>query len=188
MVENFERVRHHLGRSANRQKKYYDKRAQLRQFEPGDWVLRLNPAETSKSKLNFPYMGPYLVLNRVGEVSYQIQRSPQGKKLVVHVDHLKLFDSEDVPISWLRTPASGCASNLQLDHLEPDQQHDTLTRDGQSLLGESSGNQSPPDGSTGREMIPQNDPGSSTLTPCPPRRSRRRRKLPSRLKECVLNQ
>ena len=38
-------------------------------------------------------------------------------------------------------------------------------RDDQSLLRESSSDQSPEDGTTGTQMIPQNDTGSSTLTP-----------------------
>nr|KAG5693009.1 hypothetical protein BaRGS_005633 [Batillaria attramentaria] len=56
--ENFERVRDCLERSAQRQKRNYDKGAVQRHFAVGDWVLRFYPPNLSKSKLNPKYIGP----------------------------------------------------------------------------------------------------------------------------------
>ncbi len=178
LIESFERVRHHLGQAANRQKNYYDKRAQIREFGPGDWVLRMNPAAIARSKLNFPFTGPYLVTSQVGEVNYEIQRAPQSKKFVVHVDHLKTFEGDEVPVSWLKTGHNNEQSNKSYSN-------ESTEVDGQSHLPESSLDQSSQEGTTGRDMIVQSDPAPSP-SPSPPRRSQRR-KLPSRLKECELN-
>ena len=40
MEQNFETARENLKASAVKQKSYYDKRAELRKFEPGNWVVR----------------------------------------------------------------------------------------------------------------------------------------------------
>nr|KAG5703226.1 hypothetical protein BaRGS_034137 [Batillaria attramentaria] len=99
--ENFERVRDCLERSAQRQKRNYDKGAVQRHFAVGDWVLRFYPPNLSKSKLNPKYIGPYLVTAKLSEVTYRVQRSRHSNPLVLHADHLKRFHSESLPASWL---------------------------------------------------------------------------------------
>lgn len=101
MEANFNKVREELQTAAIRQKRYYDKRAQTRRFKVGDWVWRFYPPHLTRSKLNSPYMGPYLVTERVGEVSYKIQQTPKSKPVVVHVDDLKQFEGESVQPNWL---------------------------------------------------------------------------------------
>ena len=101
MEENFARVRAELQAASVRQKKNYDKRAQTRTFTPGEWVLRFYPPNVTRSKLNFPYRGPYLVLKKVTEVNYQIQESPRSITLTVHVDDLKKYHGQPSQPSWL---------------------------------------------------------------------------------------
>ena len=103
MKENFEFIRENLGVAATRQKHYYDKRAVPRSFKVGSWVLRFYPPNVNKSKLNSPWVGPYLILKQLGEVDYVIQRSEDAEPLVVHVDHLKQYLSDPPPTSWLPT-------------------------------------------------------------------------------------
>ncbi len=112
MCEGFEHVRLNLGRAAERQKRYYDRRAVTQTYSPGEWVLRLYPPGTSRSKLNYHYIGPYLVIRKTGEVTYEIQLSPQAPTVVVHVDHLKPYEGDDVPPSWLPDAPHGA-------HCEP---------------------------------------------------------------------
>ena len=97
----FEEVRTHLSVSASRQKNYYDKRSKPRSFKQGDWVLRFYPPGLSRSKLNPQYIGPYLVVKQLGEVTYQIQEGPQKQPVAIHVDHLKRYESDNPPDSWL---------------------------------------------------------------------------------------
>ena len=101
MEDHFIRVREELNTAAVRQKKYYDQRAQMRQFQKGDWVLRFYPPNIVRSKLNFPYKGPYLVVGKSTEVTYQLQEKPQGPIFTVHVDDLKLFHGQPKEKSWL---------------------------------------------------------------------------------------
>ena len=101
MAENYDFVRNRLGKAANRQKTLYDQKAKQRNFEPGSWVLRLYPP-LERDKLNPKYTGPYLVLEKTGEVTYRIQRSETSQPVVVHIDQLKqyIYDGEP-PASWL---------------------------------------------------------------------------------------
>ena len=89
LEENFERARIHLRANAEGQKKYYDERAKDRDFTVGQQVLCFYKPNL-RNKLNPPYIGPYTVLEKMGEVTYKI--APQkGKPVVVHVDHLKSY-------------------------------------------------------------------------------------------------
>ena len=101
MTENFEHVRRRLKHSASMQKKQYDKRAQLRTFHVGDWVLHLYPPHITKNKLSYHYTGPYLVIQRIGEVNYLIQKSKTASPLTVHVNDLKHYTGENTPEKWV---------------------------------------------------------------------------------------
>ena len=70
------------------QKKYYDRYARDRSFEPRDQVLLLLP--TSPQKLEAAWQGPFRVLPKVGPVDYEIELEGRRKKRrVVHVNMLK---------------------------------------------------------------------------------------------------
>ena len=99
---SFRFARQHLQKAAERQKKNYDKSAGQRQFERGQWVLRFYPPNLNKNKLNSRYVGPYLVLGRTSEVTYKIQSSEDATPVIVHADHLKLFYTDQPPVSWIR--------------------------------------------------------------------------------------
>jgi hypothetical protein len=100
MAKNYAKVREHMGRAAERQRRVYNKSAVLRVFQRGDWVLRFFPPR-ARNKLSAKYVGPYLVLERLGEVSYKVQRSRDSTPMVVHVDQLKAYRSSHPPRSWL---------------------------------------------------------------------------------------
>ena len=54
----------------------------------------------SRSKLRLGWTGPCLVKWKISEVLYQIQKDPDSRKLVVHVDNLKPYSGENIPGSW----------------------------------------------------------------------------------------
>ena len=99
-----------MGKAAQRQKKYYDLRAVERSFIPGDWVLHYYPTERSRNKLNSPNIGPYLVLKKLDEVTYLVQRSPTAEPISVHVDDLRKYLGV-TPTSWLQ-PVADCTPTL----------------------------------------------------------------------------
>ncbi|KAK7485181.1 hypothetical protein BaRGS_00023591 [Batillaria attramentaria] len=160
--ENFERVRDCLERSAQRQKRNYDKGAVQRHFAVGDWVLRFYPPNLNKSKLNPKYIGPYLVTAKLSEVTYRVQRSRHSNPLVLHADHLKRFHSESLPASWL-PKVDKIADNTR------DQANQTCFGDG--------------DTDTETSEDEATSPGLDTALPLPvdlPRRSSRIRRPPAR--------
>ena len=100
LQDSFDRVRDNLKVAAQRQKKVYDGRAKDHEFSEGEWVLRFYTPNTHH-KLASPYVGPYLVIKRLGPVTYLIQRDAQSKPIAVHADHLKCFNSTAPPTNWL---------------------------------------------------------------------------------------
>ena len=102
MQDNYELARKNLRTAAERQKKYCDERTKGREFQEGDWVLRFYPPKL-RNKLNSPYIGPYKVLRKLGEVTYLLQLKPSYHPVAIHVDHLKLFRTEDTPVAWRTT-------------------------------------------------------------------------------------
>ena len=85
-----ELVQENLGKAQGRQKTWYDKKARVREFEPGDPVLVLLP--TASSKLLAQWQGPYQVVRRMGKVNYLIDMHDRRKrKRVFHVNMLRAF-------------------------------------------------------------------------------------------------
>ena len=77
------------------QKRWYDRNARSRKFEPGDQVLVLSP--TSTSKLLAQWQGPYEVVKPIGEVDYLINmHDRRNKRRLFHVNMLKQFHSPAV--------------------------------------------------------------------------------------------
>ena len=101
MEESYQFARDNLQRAATWQNKNYDKKATERKFEKGDWVLRLCPPNLTRDELNAGYVGPYLVLDRTSKVNYKIQSGLKADQVVVHVDHLKRFHTEEPLKSWV---------------------------------------------------------------------------------------
>ena len=96
----FEFVQRSLRASAERQKRLYDQKGGLPSFEVGDSVWRYNHPG-SKLKFGKKWEGPYLVTSRVNTLCYCIQKSKNSRSIVVHVDHLKLYEGPKPVASWL---------------------------------------------------------------------------------------
>lgn len=95
-------VQKSLQNSALKQKKYYDRGLKPRSFNVGDFVWRWYPPKVAES-LAAGWIGPYKILKKITSITYQIQRSPESKPIVVHVDHLKPFEGIQVPSVWSET-------------------------------------------------------------------------------------
>jgi hypothetical protein len=89
-------VRESLKVAQNRQKSYADKRRDL-SFEVGDFLyLNVSPMRGTrrfkvKGKLAPRYVGPFKIVDRRGEVAYQLELPPQLSDVhdVFHVPQLK---------------------------------------------------------------------------------------------------
>ena len=99
MTSAFEGARESLKKSAVRQKNLYDKNAQEREFKAGDWVWVYHP-QKNKEKFGRGWLGPFLIVKKVGPVNYQVQQSPNSRLRVIHVDYVKEYNGE-TPDNWL---------------------------------------------------------------------------------------
>jgi hypothetical protein len=104
-------LKENLQTAQNRQKMSVDKHRIERSFEVGDLVfLRLQPYRQSSlkksgaEKLKPKFYGPYRIMRRVGEVSYEL-KLPEGSKIhnMFHISFLKkalgqfINTSEELP-------------------------------------------------------------------------------------------
>ena len=93
MADAYEDVRVQLGRSAERQKQYYDFSAKPREFKAGDLVWLYSPRafQNRTPKWSRCYSGPWEVVRRVNAVNYAVRRSPRSAVVMVHVNKLKAY-------------------------------------------------------------------------------------------------
>ena len=88
-----ENARDQLREASNRQKRYYDQRAHTEDYQRGDavWLLNKSKKKGLSPKLQVKWLGPYLVLRKVSDFVYEIQRSSRCHKQTVCHDRLKAF-------------------------------------------------------------------------------------------------
>jgi hypothetical protein len=90
-------IRENLQVAQSRQKSYTDHRRRELRFEVGDFVyLKVSPMRglrrfKVRSKLTPRFIGPFKILEKRGEVAYQLELSPQLSDVhdVFHVSQLK---------------------------------------------------------------------------------------------------
>jgi hypothetical protein len=93
-----ERARVSLKKAAGRQMKTYDGKGVLRKpYAEGTFVWLHNEIRRKgyNPKLQFKWDGPYLVLNRLSDVVYRIQKSSKSKPKVIHFDRLKPYEGNE---------------------------------------------------------------------------------------------
>lgn len=124
-----------LGLSAKRQKNNYDLGLKPRAYSIGDWVWRWYPP-TASQKLGLGWTGPYLVIKKISNLTYSIQKTSDSRIINVHVDHIVPYQGNNAPDSWLE--------NNNNDHLPTE----NTTQNSDSILEHSAENQNP-------ELLPQ---------------------------------
>ena len=68
-------------------KQWYDQGTRNKSFQPGEYVLMLNPVGSSKQAA---YNGPYLIEEKISPVTYRISTPGRGKTTrIVHSNFLK---------------------------------------------------------------------------------------------------
>ena len=126
MHQVHELARDKLMAASDRQKRNYDHRESRHDYKPGDAVMlkvmrhkkRISPKLVKKR-----WDGPFLVLRLVADFVYEIQRTPQSKKLVVNHNRLKPFEGPYE--NWLnKEPEDNADARLSDDDLPPPEMAD----------------------------------------------------------------
>ena len=93
MSQAHEKARRNIKASQQRQKRNYDRYVAGRTIKSGMFVWLHNSARKKglSPKLQFKWKGPYLVTDRLSDMTYRIQEKPKSKPKVVHYDKLKLY-------------------------------------------------------------------------------------------------
>ncbi|KAJ8915667.1 hypothetical protein NQ315_000599 [Exocentrus adspersus] len=83
-------VRQKMRIESDRMKTRYDLRANTGGFQVGEKVWLYNPKRTKgkSPKLQKSWEGPYIVVTRLNDVVYRIQKNPQAKMKILHIDRL----------------------------------------------------------------------------------------------------
>ena len=129
-------ARTQLGKNANRQKKYYDIKSSGKTFDTGDLVWLFCPRKKVgiSPKLQRFWTGPYLIVEKVGDVLYRIQASKRSNSKVVHFDRLKAYHGNEI-IDWTKAPSAPISPKkvnrtqdeyLSLTESEDELQHSTF--------------------------------------------------------------
>ena len=53
------------------------------------------------NKLGKLWDGPFLVVEKLGEVNYSVQKHRTARKITLHVDHIKSYEHDDTPECWM---------------------------------------------------------------------------------------
>ena len=80
-------AREQLLKAQLKQKEYYDTNSRTLKYEVGDYVLLRAPP--SPGKFQYRWLGPYVVIERLSDVTYRIKFPPSKETTVVHVNRLK---------------------------------------------------------------------------------------------------
>jgi hypothetical protein len=105
-TEKIVQIKERLAAARDRQKSYADKRRKPLEFEVGDKVLlKVAPWKGTvrfgkRGKLNPRYVGPFEIIERVGEVAYRLKLPDEmsGIHDVFHISHLKKCLSDETLI------------------------------------------------------------------------------------------
>ena len=98
-VEQVNRIRQKMKTAQDRQKSYADVRRKKLEFQVGDSIyLKISPTKGTmrfrfSGKLKPRYIGPFDVIQRVGELAYELALPPSLDKVhnVFHVSMLKRY-------------------------------------------------------------------------------------------------
>ena len=89
-----EKARGPLKEAGSRQKQNYDRNSTAVKFEEPQFVwLRKRTREKGLSPKWQPrWIGPYLIVTRMSDVTFRVQFSPRSHPMVVHVDRMKKYE------------------------------------------------------------------------------------------------
>ena len=93
-------AKEHLIKAQVKQKEYYDVKTKVLEYSEGEYVLLRSPPVPGK--FQYRWLGPYVVIQRISQLTYRIQLPGASESVVVHVNRLKRSPPpetiEEVPV------------------------------------------------------------------------------------------
>ena len=89
MQNIFEQARQNTSASHKRQKDYYDRKAEKRQYNPGELIWLHAAFKPAGGKFNRTWTGQFKVVKRYSDVTYKIADTVTGKEKITHIDRTK---------------------------------------------------------------------------------------------------
>ena len=121
-------AKENLKKSQGRMKLWYDKKARLRTFKPGDKVLVLFPS--SGNSLQAQFFGPYEVERKVNDLNYIVKTPGRRKESqLCHINMLKVYQSRNtekqetpvvtnIPVEIEIKPECGGSNNIHTERTD----------------------------------------------------------------------
>ncbi len=104
MTAVFETARENLQRNSERQKRDYDVRLSVNNFQQGDLVYMLDSTkvvgQSPKLKANV-WQGPCLILRKISDLLFELKPGQKKRAKILHHDRLKPYVSDDIP-EWIK--------------------------------------------------------------------------------------
>jgi len=103
-------ARKHLGRAAERTKRYYDCKSHPLAFKPGDLVYVFSPSRFvgRSPKSQRKYSGPFEVVRQANAVNYAARKGPRGSANCPH------RQAEAIPAAWFGRLLAATAGQAML--------------------------------------------------------------------------
>ena len=104
--DSHEVAREHLKGAAIHQKKQYDHKAGQQDLKEGQPVWLWDPSRKRgiSPKLTSNWKGPLVIVQRIDDLLYRVQRGPRAKPKVVHINRLRPYEGENPPTWYKPTP------------------------------------------------------------------------------------
>jgi transposase InsO family protein/predicted aspartyl protease len=96
-------ARKHLRKAATHQKQQYDQKADKSGLDEGQAVWLWDPSRKRGvcPKLTSKWKGPFVIVQKIDDLLYKIQKNPRANAKVVHLNRLKPYEGDDAP-KWFK--------------------------------------------------------------------------------------
>ena len=170
----YESTRNALRKAALVHKKYYDRKANLYKYRPGEAVWITNhapPTVTGTRKFVPKYVGPYWVIDVLSDIHFRIQEKEGSTPKVVHHDRLKpyVFRVPTETPDWVKKASRALTAAELARSTEPEQIPETAVPATQDLTTGDDQTQTDikdPDEDLGtrQEQVPNDDSAETPVT------------------------
>ena len=101
MTGAFTKAQELLKVAANRNSRNFDGDVETRKFNPGDWVLYWSKRLANQT-LNSGWDGPYVIVRKCNETTYELRKTEDGKSKYLHCDNMCLDPWMPHRTNWVK--------------------------------------------------------------------------------------